>query len=184
MQQYPHLFTPLRVKNVTFRNRIFSTPNRTRFKNNFDMAFMEAKAKGGAAQVTLGETPITGKYVRQSKAYTYVLDDPHDMRLLAEMALAIKLHGAAASVQISHVGQYGVLHSKTDLNPIGPMGFIRKDGVEVKAMNEEMIEEIVEAYANAAATVKRAGFDMCQVHGAHGWLLTQFLSPVTSMAEA
>ena len=180
MQQYPQLFTPLRIKNVTFRNRIFSTPNRTRFKNNFDMAFMEAKAKGGAAQVTLGETPITGKYVRQSKAYTYVLDDPHDMRLLAEMALAIKLHGAVASVQISHVGQYGVLHSKTDLNPIGPMGFIRKDGVEVKAMNEEMIEEIVEAYANAAATVKRAGFDMCQVHGAHGWLLTQFLSPVTN----
>jgi 2,4-dienoyl-CoA reductase-like NADH-dependent reductase (Old Yellow Enzyme family)/thioredoxin reductase len=183
MQNYPNLFKPLKIKNVTFRNRIFSTPNQTRFKDNFEMAYMEAKARGGAAQVTIGESPITGKYVRQSGAYTFILDDPHDVRVLAETALAIRLHGAAASIQLSHVGLYTVLHSKNDLNPIGPMEFIRKDGVEVKAMNEDMIEETIEAYANAAATVKRAGFDMCQVHGAHGWLPSQFLSPVTNQRK-
>ena len=180
MHYYPNLFKPLKIKHVTFRNRIFSTPNQTRFKGNFEMAYEEAKARGGAAQVTIGETPITSKYVRQSGAYTLILDDPHDMRLAAETALAIKLHGAAASIQLSHVGQYTVLHSKNDLNPIGPMGFERKDGVEVIAMDEDMIEETTEAYANAAAYVKRAGFDSCQVHGAHGWLLSQFLSPLTN----
>jgi 2,4-dienoyl-CoA reductase-like NADH-dependent reductase (Old Yellow Enzyme family)/thioredoxin reductase len=180
---YPNLFKPIKIKNLTFRNRIFSTPNQTRFRNNFEMAFMEAKARGGAAQVTIGETPITGKYVRQSRAYTFVLDDPHDIRLLAETALAIKLHGAAASIQLSHVGQYTVIHSKNDLNPIGPMGFVRNDGVEVIAMDEDMIEETTEAYASAAANVKRAGFDMCQVHGAHGWLLSQFLSPLTNQRK-
>ena len=180
MQHYPNLFNPIKIKNITFRNRIFSAPNQTRFKGNVEMAYMEAKARGGAAQVTIGETPITKKYVRQSSAYTFVLDDSHDMRLLAETALAIRLHGAVASIQLSHVGQHAILHSKNDLNPIGPMGFIRKDGVEVLAMDEDMIEEAIEAHASAAAFVKRAGFEMCQVHGAHGWLLSQFLSPLTN----
>jgi 2,4-dienoyl-CoA reductase-like NADH-dependent reductase (Old Yellow Enzyme family) len=46
-----------------------------------------------------------------------------------------------------------------------------------------MIEETVEAYVSAAANVKRAGFDMCQVHGGHGWLLSQFLSPLTNQRK-
>ncbi len=45
-------------------------------------------------------------------------------------------------------------------------------------MSEGLMEEIAEAYAEAAATVKIAGFDMCMVHAAHGWLLAQFLSPL------
>jgi len=180
MQDYPNLFRPITIRNVTFRNRIFSTPNQTRFKDNVEMAYMEAKARGGAAQVTVGETPITGKYVRQSSAYTFILDDPRDMRLLAETALAIKLHGAVASIQLYHPGKYTVLHSKDDLNPIGPMGFTRNDGVEVKAMDEDMIEQITESYGLAAAFVQRAGFQCCQVHGGHGWLLSQFLSPLTN----
>ncbi len=183
MRHYPNLFQPLRIKNVLFRNRIFSAPNQTRFRDNFEMAYMEAKARGGAAQVTIGETPITRKYVRQSSAYTFVLDEPTDRRLLAETALAIKLHGAAASIQLYHPGLHTVLHSKTDLNPIGPMGFVRKDGVEVIAMDEDKIEETVEAYGNAAAMVQRAGFDCCQIHGGHGWLLAQFLSPLTNQRK-
>jgi 2,4-dienoyl-CoA reductase-like NADH-dependent reductase (Old Yellow Enzyme family)/thioredoxin reductase len=180
VQDYPNLFKPITIRHVTFRNRIFSTPNQTRFKDNVDMAYMETKARGGAAQVSVGETPITGKYVRQSSAYTFVLDDPKDMRLLAETALAIRLHGAVPSIQLYHPGKYTVLHSRDDLNPIGPMGFVRDDGVEVRAMDEALIEQMTESYGLAAAFVKRAGFPCCQVHGGHGWLLSQFLSPLTN----
>jgi 2,4-dienoyl-CoA reductase-like NADH-dependent reductase (Old Yellow Enzyme family)/thioredoxin reductase len=180
MRYYPNLFEPLKIKNVTFRNRIFSTPNQTRFRGNIERAYIEAKARGGAAQVTIGETPITRKYVRQSAAFTFVLDEPTDLRYLAEAALAIKIHGAVPSIQLYHPGLYTVLHSKTDLNPISAMGFIRNDGVEVIAMDEDKIGETVEAYGNAAAMVKRAGFDMCQIHGGHGWLPSQFLSPLTN----
>ncbi len=180
MTYYPNLFKPLRIKGVTFRNRIFSTPNQTRFRGNIEVAYMEAKSRGGAAQVSIGEAPVTKKYVRQSSAYTFNLDEPTDRRLLAETALAIKLHGAAASIQLNHPGLHTVLHSKTDPNPIGPMGFIRKDGVEVIAMDEDKIEETLEAYGNGAAMVQRAGFDCCQIHGGHGWLPAQFLSPLTN----
>ena len=122
MQYYPNLFAPIKIKNVTFRNRIFSAPNQTRFRDNVEMAYMEAKARGGAAQVTIGETPITPKYVRQSSAYTFILDDPLDMRLLAETALAIKLHGAAASIQLYHPGKYTILlHSLPKPGPSPPV---------------------------------------------------------------
>ncbi len=97
--------------------------------------------------------------------------------------MAIKIHGAVASIQLYHPGMYTVLHSSTDLNPISAMGFIRSDGVEVIAMDEDKIEETLEAYGNAAAMVKRAGFDMCQVHGGHGWLPSQFLSPLTNQRK-
>lgn len=180
MPYYPHLFKPLRIKNVTFRNRIFSLPNQTRFRGTIEMAYMEAKARGGAAQVSIGEAPVTRKYVRQSSAYTFILDEPTDRRLLAETAMAIKLHGAVPSIQLYHPGHHTVLHYETDPNPIGPMGFVRKDGVEVIAMDEEKIEEMVEAYGNGAAMVQRAGFDCCQIHGGHGWLPAQFLSPLTN----
>lgn len=180
MTHYPNLFRPLKIKNVTFRNRIFSTPNQTRFRDNTEMAYMEAKARGGAAQVSIGEAPITRKYVRQSSAYTFILDEPTDRRLLAETALAIKLHGAVPSIQLYHPGLHTVPYYDTDPNPIGPMGFVRNDGVEVIAMDEDKIEEMVEAYGNAAAMVQRAGFDCCQIHGGHGWLPAQFLSPLTN----
>jgi len=180
---YPNLFSPLKIKNTTFRNRIFSTPNQTRFKGQVEIAYMEAKARGGAAVVTLGETPISGKYVRQSNAYTLTLDDPHDIRLMAETALAIKTHGAVPSIQLYHPGKYAVMHTPDRPNPMSAMGFIRNDGVEVVAMDEEMIETVTEEYANAAANVKRAGFEMCQIHGGHGWLLSQFLSHLTNQRK-
>ena len=46
MQDYPNLFKPLIIRNVTFRNRIFSTPNQTRFRGNVEMAYMEAMQGG------------------------------------------------------------------------------------------------------------------------------------------
>jgi NADH:flavin oxidoreductases, Old Yellow Enzyme family len=170
------LFSPYTIKKCTFRNRIFSLPNQTHFKGIIQAAYSEAKARGGAAQVTIGETPVTGKYIRQRGAFNFILDDPDEIRFMAETALAITLHGAVASVQLNHPGPYTICYSKDSPAPIGPMGFIRSDGVEVKAMDEDMIEEVVESFGVAAANIKQAGYDMCQVHTGHGWLLGQFLS--------
>ncbi|MDY6825566.1 MAG: FAD-dependent oxidoreductase [Bacillota bacterium] len=175
-QYYPNLFSPLKVKNHTFRNRIFSTPNAVRFKNHIATSFFEAKAKGGAAVVTVNEAPISRKWLRVSTKHVFVLDDLNDLPALAETATAIRIHGAAPSIQLYHPGMFGKMIFADSPNPVGPMGFVRDDGVEVTAMDEELIEEVTEAYADAAAMVQRAGFEMCQIHGAHGWLLAQFLS--------
>lgn len=59
----------------------------------------------------------------------------------------------------------------------GPSDTTRPDGVEVKALTKEMISEIVNSYREVAGLVKRAGFEMLMIHGGHGGLINQFLSP-------
>lgn len=60
----------------------------------------------------------------------------------------------------------------------GPSDIVRADGVRVKALTKDMIDEIVASYASVAGLAKRAGFEFLMVHGGHGWLINQFLSPL------
>jgi 2,4-dienoyl-CoA reductase-like NADH-dependent reductase (Old Yellow Enzyme family)/thioredoxin reductase len=95
---------------------------------------------------------------------------------------AIRRHGSIASVELSHSGQYAGTYltdknKKQGLSQWGPSAGVRPDGLEVKELTQELIDEIVEAYGNCAALAKRAGFEMVMVHGGHGWLINQFLSP-------
>ena len=180
-EYFPHLFSPLRIGKVTFKNRIFSTPTTSLSDMQSQIAFFENKAKGGAAQVSLSETSITSKYLVEPKGTTFVLDgDEHELGRLGEFVIAMKAYGTVPSVQLNHHGQQVRPDRNDGRSPIGPMGFIREDGVKVLAMDEDMIEEAIDAYANAALFCKRAGFEMCMVHGAHGWLIAQFLSPYSN----
>ncbi|MBR3296332.1 MAG: FAD-dependent oxidoreductase, partial [Firmicutes bacterium] len=63
------------------------------------------------------------------------------------------------------------------MNQWGPVDTVRPDGIPVKGLSKEQIADIVAAYASSAAMAKRAGFEMVMVHGGHGWLINQFLSP-------
>ena len=54
---------------------------------------------------------------------------------------------------------------------------VRPDGLEVKELTQEIIDDIVKSYGEVAGLAKRAGFEMIMVHGGHGWLINQFLSP-------
>lgn len=176
--EYPHLFSPIRIGNVTFRNRIFATPITTLSDVQSQMFFFEKKARGGAAQVTLAESPVTSKYLLEPPGTTFILDgDESDLIRLGEFVIAMQAYGAVPSIQLNHHGQQVRPERNGGRNPIGPMGYIREDGVKVLPMDEDMIEEAIEAYANAASFCKRAGFEMCMIHGAHGWLIAQFLSP-------
>lgn len=59
---------------------------------------------------------------------------------------------------------------------MGACDTVRPDGVPVKALTEEMLQDIVASYGKTAALAKRAGFQMIMIHGGHGWLINQFLS--------
>ena len=63
---------------------------------------------------------------------------------------------------------------------IGPNDFVRPDGVHVQGMDEALMQETIDDFANAAKFMKNCGFKMVMVHGGHGWLLAQFLSPATN----
>ena len=95
---------------------------------------------------------------------------------------AIRRHGAIPSVELSHSGQYAGTYltdkdKKGGLAQWGPSAGTRPDGRPVKELTQELIDDIVAAYGRVAGLAKRAGFEMIMVHGGHGWLLNQFLSP-------
>ena len=100
------------------------------------------------------------------------------MESVMTLTEAIKAHGAVASIQLNHVGAMN--HPDTissGRNPIGPSAFVREDGVQVEEMTVEMMEETAAQWAEVAWVAKSLGFQMVNLHGGHGWLLNQFISP-------
>jgi 2,4-dienoyl-CoA reductase-like NADH-dependent reductase (Old Yellow Enzyme family)/thioredoxin reductase len=110
------------------------------------------------------------------------LTTPGQLASFAYVADAIKRHGCIASVELSHSGQYAGTYlldknKKAALHQYGPSDGMRPDGLPVKALTKKQIADIVASYGEAATLAKRAGFQMIMVHGGHGWLINQFLSP-------
>lgn len=186
--KFPNLFAPIKIGPYVLKNRIISAPrslpsiSTDGLMGPDEIAFFELTAKGGAAVVTLGEaivhTPTGKSHSRQVQ-----LDNPNCLFNLANAAKAIKRWGVLASIELSHGGKYGGLPSQGGAYNIagvayGPSDDVTADGHEVHEMPKEIIYEIVEAYGKAAKIVKRAEFNMLMVHAAHGWLFTQFLSPI------
>ena len=185
--KYPKLTSPIKIGNVTFRNRMFSAPmGGTDITNDGcigpkSTAFYELRSKGGAGAVTVSECMV---HFETDGSHAYHLDAriQNSLASAAYTADAIRRHGAIPSLELSHSGMYAGTYMTDEkkqhsLNRWGPMDTCRPDGIPVKALSEEMIHEIVEAYGRTAALAKRAGFEMLMIHGGHGWLINQFLSP-------
>ena len=186
-RRYPNLTKPITIGKVTFRNRMFSAPmGGTDITNDGcigpkSTAFYELRAKGGAGAVTVSECMV---HPKTDGSHAYHLDTSilNSLAAATYTADAIRRHGAIPSLELSHSGMYAgtYMTDKTkqhEMNQWGPSDTVRPDGVKVKALSKEMIEEIVEAYGKTAALAKRAGFEMLMIHGGHGWLLNQFFSP-------
>lgn len=187
-EKYSNLFSPIRMRNVRAKNRIIAAPTSPSMittEGHFTpemIAYLEEKALGGAGIVTYGEAIVhsaTGK----SHNKQLQLDSFGVKQGMAQAARAIHNAGAYANIQLSHGGKYGGLasvggdHFDKCNTAYGPSHEVTPVG-EVQEMPKEMILEIVESYKKGAKLCKDCGFDMVQVHAAHGWLFSQFLSPV------
>ena len=187
-RNYPNLSSPITIGRTTFRNRMFSAPmGGTDITNDGcigpkSTAFYELRARGGAAAVTVSECMV---HPETDGSHAYHLDE----RILNSLAAAtytadaIRRHGAIPSLVLSHSGMYAGTYMtdkgrQKEMNQWGPSDTVRPDGVQVRALSKEQIDEIVSAYGHVAGLAKRAGFEMLMIHGGHGWLLNQFLSPM------
>lgn len=185
--RYPHMFQPLTIRGVTFKNRVFASPITTNrvVENGYPtpegIDVYETKARGGFAVVTLTESFIDHEYAWRHEHGINTWEKPMStihMESIMTLTEAIKAHGAVASIQLNHVGAMN--HPDTipgHKNPIGPSAMVREDGVQVEEMSVEMMEETAARWAEAAWTCKALGFQMVNLHGGHGWLLNQFISP-------
>ncbi|MHB8076402.1 oxidoreductase [Desulfosporosinus fructosivorans] len=196
MKKFAHLCSPIKVGNIIYKNRIESAPTLFStigidgglplgFKLPVDRVFrmMEDRAKGGAASVVLGETPVNSQ---ESKRLPFDpdidfsnLNDP-TFPVFKRYADIIKKHNSLAIAELSHFGL--VKHTwPNSPNPLGPVSFTRKDGAQVIAFDKESMAKVCKDFADSAAFMQVAGFDGVFIHCGHGWLFGQFLSPSTNL---
>lgn len=186
--QYPHLCAPITLGGTTFRNRMFSAPmGGTDITNDGcigpkSTAFYELRGKGGAGAVTVSECMV---HPQTDGSHAYHLDESilNSLACATYTADAIRRHGAIPSLELSHSGMYAGTYmtdksKQKSMHQWGPSTCTRPDGVEVRALTQNLINEIVAAYGHVAGLAKRAGFEMLMIHGGHGWLINQFLSPM------
>ena len=183
-QYYPHLASPITINGVTFKNRIFGAPMSNPeldpdcHMRKEDIAFHENRAKGGLASVAIGlgiVDPVGRTHTKEITLY-----DVMSLPSLKEVTNAMHHHNCMAVMELAHGGKYANARGHgqaAEHFALGPNDETNPDGLPVRAMTEEDIYHAADAFANAAKLVKEAGFDMVLIHGGHGWLLGQFMSP-------
>jgi 2,4-dienoyl-CoA reductase-like NADH-dependent reductase (Old Yellow Enzyme family)/thioredoxin reductase len=197
--KYPHLYEPIRLGNTLFRSRIFAAPtgcldlSHGGIPTPSAIAYYERKAIGGAAAVTIGDCIVDTK-TGQITAYQVNMDNPLALPQMSAMAKAISRHGAVASVELQHGGMFSHYVYEQGRQLLGPVDMLLPDDHKInndghaapgaadgfrhiRAMTEEEIYRLVEAFGRTASFAKQCGFGMVMIHAAHGWGLAQFLSP-------
>jgi 2,4-dienoyl-CoA reductase-like NADH-dependent reductase (Old Yellow Enzyme family)/NADPH-dependent 2,4-dienoyl-CoA reductase/sulfur reductase-like enzyme len=196
MNKYQNLFSPFRFGNVTVKNRIEFPPaipclaSPDGFVTRELIEFFQSLARGGVGIVTIGDTAIDFDYARDHRAQLNLGDD-NVINGLSTLADAVQRYGAKISIELNHGGRFVEPRLLNGRNPIGPSAIpckreemlARIEGrkiVQVKEMNQDMIDQVVNNYASAVYRCMIAGFEMVMIHGGHGHLLAQFLSPYSN----
>ena len=184
--KYPNLFSPVEVAGTLFKNRIFASPTGLQYSTSKNrpitpgIAYYERKALGGAASVCIGDAMVDSE-IALANGNHILLDDPGARPALVKLADAITRHGAVASMEMSHGGNAARISYAQGHKIYGPCECDAQGigGVvtHAYAMTEEIMERTVKKHVEAALFAKSCGFGMITIHGGHGWLLHQFMSP-------
>jgi 2,4-dienoyl-CoA reductase-like NADH-dependent reductase (Old Yellow Enzyme family)/thioredoxin reductase len=181
------LFEEARLGPLTLRNRIVMPAMATLFGNEGGtvssalLAYYSRRAEGGAGLIIVENTAIHPQGVNYRGTLEIHSDRFEDG--LEGLAAGIKGHGAAAAIQLFHPGRQ--VHPKYAGNdPVAPSPISCPVlGGKPKALAVEEIRDLVRRFADGAARAKAVGFDAVEIHGAHGYLVGQFLSPFSNRRD-
>ena len=191
-----HLFSPLALRDITFRNRIAVSPMcqyscEDGLANDWHLVHLGARAVGGAALVFTEANAVTadGRISPQDLG----LWNDAQMEPLARIVHFIRQRGAVAGTQLAHAGRKastaapwlggGPLKVQEDgWRPIHAPSAIpfSPDSITPEALTRDGIAAIVLAFGESARRALECGFDVIEIHGAHGYLLHEFLSPLSN----
>jgi 2,4-dienoyl-CoA reductase-like NADH-dependent reductase (Old Yellow Enzyme family)/thioredoxin reductase len=182
--RYPHIFRPLKVGNMTVKNRIQFSPVVSAHAHaltgeiNTDLIeFVGAQARSGAGIVTIGATPVDYERARDFYGSMSVVHD-YDVQALKLMADEAHRYGARLSVELTHAGRIAnavLLNGQPAFVPsVIPALDAKRHVVEISHLE---MQEVIRHFVAAVCRCREAGFDMVMIHGAHGNLLSSFLSP-------
>ncbi|MCF8034777.1 MAG: NADH:flavin oxidoreductase [Desulfarculaceae bacterium] len=182
MSNYPHLFAPLDLPGLSLANRITMAPlylGYARANGLVNRRLKEHYQEAGASGA--GMIMVESASVHPRGAGTpYTLRADHDEFIegLAELASLIQAGGAKAGLQINHAGRFAH-HGGVPLAP----SEVPAGGLDPMPMSRRQIHEVAEFFQEAAWRVQKAGFDLVELHGGTGYLLSEFLSPHTNRRE-
>ncbi len=191
-----HLFSPLEIRGITFRNRIAVSPMceyscEDGFANDWHMVHLGSRAVGGAALVFTEATAVEARG-QISPADLGIWKDDH-IEPLARIAAFVRAHGAVPGIQLAHAGRKAstsppwqnsgalILPENGGWTPVAPSPIPFREGEPAPVeLTHAEIAKIVDAFARAATRALAAGFHVIEIHAAHGYLLDEFLSPLAN----
>ena len=175
------LLEPLEIRGVEFRNRVVMAPmgscqsDRDGFVTDQTVEYYRRRARGGVGGITVEAALVTP----DAEGHEPRLHDPVHVPGMRRVVEAIRGNGAAVGIQLMHPGRQvvsgrAVAPSAVPLNSASAVP---------EVLTTAEIDEIVERYATTARLAQEAGFQYVEVHGAHGYLPSDFLSPVVNRRE-
>lgn len=192
----PALFSPLRVGNKVARNRLFVPPmcqytleNRDGVANYETAQHYGALARGGWGAIIVEATAVAP--AGRITPWDLGLWNEQQAQALEPIVADIKAHGALAGIQLSHAGRKASTYrwnqgsgtipaNQGGWQPLAPSELALADHARPQALSEPEIEQIIAAFAKAAKVASEIGFDIIQIHGAHGYLLHEFRSALSN----
>ena len=193
------LFEPITLRELEVRNRAWVSPmcqysaTEEGLPTEWHLVHLGSRAVGGAGMVIAEATAVTPEG-RISPRDTGLWSDRH-AEAFAPIAKFIAEHGAAPAVQLAHAGRKAstarpwsgggpLPPERGGWQPVGPSPIAYHEGYpEPHELTGEEIHAVVDAFADAAGRASRAGFQAVEVHAAHGYLLHEFLSPLTNRRD-
>jgi 2,4-dienoyl-CoA reductase-like NADH-dependent reductase (Old Yellow Enzyme family)/thioredoxin reductase len=180
---FDKLFEPIKINSLELKNRLIVPAMGTNLANSDGTvsdrlkAFVLARAKGGFGLITTEAVGVSP----HSKTLRYELElwDDRFVASFRDLAEAIHAHGAKIAVQLCHPGRQTSRSLSSELvapSPI-PCPFVIDTP---KELSVEEIQEVEDQFAQAARRAKEAGIDAVEIHGAHGYLVAQFMSSYTN----
>jgi NADPH2 dehydrogenase len=179
---YPHLHTSFTVGPITLANRLVMPPL-VIFKAAEDGEVTaenrEHYAESGGAGYMVVEATVVSPEGRLGQKQIGIFEDRH-IEGLSELARIIREGGAMPGIQLHHAGARTTTKNTFGLPLVGPSAIATAEGEMPRELDEEGIQRIIGCFAAAARRAVTAGFEAVEVHGAHGYLASQFLSPLAN----
>ena len=185
--RFEHLFSPMTINGMTLKNRAVMPPMGTGYGNADStvsdrlLSYLSRRAQGGTGLIITEICAV----VPRGKGFPNELGVWNDEFIpgLARIPAELHRYGAKVALQLHHAGREtfeAVIGAKPEAPSAIPSAIL---GQPCEAMSLERIYEVIDAFAKAAWRARKAGFDAVELHGAHGYLLNQFLSPFSNQRE-
>jgi len=188
-KMFPNLFSPAKIGTLTLKNRILKAPQSSGMSNMDGtvserlVRYYRDQAAGGAGCIVVEYAYVDDIGAKSAHCHLGISSNEH-IPGLAWLAENIREMGAAPAIQIEHCGRQKFLGTQPICAPSALPWPKLWDQYGVQAvphvLTVEEIQDIVHAFGDSALRAKQAGFELVEIHGAHGYLLTNFFSPHTN----